>query len=69
MSPLTLYARARIYNSICARDRGCSVRPAFPTPSLSRVNLSSLGRIAPRAGVGVENDQVGSRDSTPPVAG
>jgi len=32
----------------CTRDRGCIVRPAFPTPSLGEGFLQKLGRVAPR---------------------
>jgi hypothetical protein len=31
--PLNLYARVRLLAQSCTRDRGCSVRPAFPAPS------------------------------------
>jgi hypothetical protein len=50
MPPLDLYARVRFLVSICTRDRGCSVHPAFPAPSLfeGREINPSLGRIAPR---------------------
>ena len=35
-------------NTKCTRGRGCSGRPAFPTPSLGREINARLGRFAPR---------------------
>src|SRR5216683_2801532 len=35
-------------NTKCTRGRGCSGRPAFPTPSLGREINARLGRIAQR---------------------
>src|ERR1700730_9126932 len=32
----------------CTRDRGCIVRPEFPTPSDGRELMQRLGRVAPR---------------------
>src|ERR1700741_4232908 len=34
----------------CTRDRGCSVHPAFPAPSLGENVYAKLGRSAPREG-------------------
>ena len=35
MPPLNLYARVRFFTrTYCTRDRGCSVHPVFPAPSL-----------------------------------
>jgi hypothetical protein len=53
VSPLNLYARVR---NVCiilhARPR-VQRAPGIPRTLLSRVNLTSLGRIAPRDCVGV----------------
>jgi len=40
--------RVRSTNTKCTRGRGCSGRPAFPTPSLGREINARLGRSAPR---------------------
>src|SRR5258708_10154996 len=36
--------------AICTRDRGCSVRPAFPAPSSREKVFANLGQIVPREG-------------------
>src|SRR5882757_3252524 len=47
--------RVRSTNTKCTRDRGCIVRPAFPTPSLGEGFLQKLGRLAPRGRSRIRN--------------
>ena len=68
--PLNLYARVRNYSiNLHTRPR-VQRAPGIPRTLFSRVNLSSLGRIAPREGEGVRKAIVlFHSQSAPPVAG
>src|SRR5713101_5025587 len=47
-SGVLVVTRVRSINTKCARGRGCSGHPAFPTPSLGRKIHQRLGRFASR---------------------
>jgi hypothetical protein len=47
-SGVLVVTRVRFTNTKCTRGRGCSGRPAFPTPSFGRKIFARLGRFAPR---------------------
>src|SRR3982074_2643667 len=47
-SGVLVVTRVLSTNTKCTRGRGCSGRPAFPTPSMGREINARLGRIAPR---------------------
>ena len=61
--------RVRSTTTKCTRDRGCIVRPAFPTPSLGKGFLQKLGRIAPRDQTRVEIEARTSQPVVPANAG